>query len=145
MKARTLFSNIFFLSVCLWSCKPEHVKVYERLEGTWQLESLSYTNTNRKPVVIFNEQYQITFTDKGHKGILSIDGKKYSFSYNFGDGMCNLAFQNQIGLPADAIGKVNMYSFSFNGKKKIRFSTEQEYNYVDKELFYDVEYAFTRL
>lgn len=145
MKAIAFFLTTILFVINSWSCKPDHVKVYERLEGVWQLENLRYTTSGGEPVVISNPQYKITFIDKGHKGTLSIDENEYPFSYNFGDGICNLAFQNQIGLPSDAIGKVNMYAFSFYGKKNIKFNAEEEYNYVGKESFYDVEYTFTKL
>ncbi len=145
MKISITVFLIFILTVS-FSCKQKHERIYDRLEGSWELKKLEYFDESGKLVTISNSSAKITFFDtRERKGVLKIDNNSYNLIYNFGYEQCNLGFDDQRVLPIDAIGKVNVYKYRFIDKKTIEFNIDKEYDYTDKQIIYDVKYTFAKL
>lgn len=145
MKTPIALFFTFILSITL-SCKQKHEKIYDRLEGVWQLKSFEYFDGSGKLVTISNSPARITFyNDRERKGVLKIDSNSYNLFYNFGYEQCNLLFDDQSVLPIDAIGKVNVYNYRFVNRKTLEFNMNKEYDYIGKRTIYNVKYVFAKL
>ncbi len=148
-------SKSFLLGIIILvaSCKPEHIKINEHLDGTWNLQKLEYVDGMEKKVSVANSTTTITFINTRElKGIQKGNAKNYDFRYNFGyetydNGYadCNLDILERNSLPIDAIGRVQVYWYKFINKNTIEFYIDKEYDFSSKQIIKNVKYTFVKI
>jgi hypothetical protein len=141
MKHLALITVLFFF----FSCEPSYMKVEDKLEGSWKLADFSYTDSSGKSVSKSPSSIEITFlgTDT-RKGVSKAPSGEFAFAYSFGPDRCNLDFTDKRALPLEMIGKVQVYTYTLDGRNTLRFSIENEYDYVNSQVLRDVSYTFVR-
>lgn len=145
----SIISLILFILVS--SCKPEYVKIKDKLEGSWKLTNFDYLNIQGDLVSDKNTSYHINFKND-NKGIFKINTMDFNFTYDFGYEQfdsgyanCNIDVENKTLLPINAIGKVQVYSYKFTNTNTIEFYAEKEYDFIDKQLIKNVTYTFIKI
>ena len=140
---------LFAIVVLLVSCKSEHIKIKDKVKGSWQLANFEYTDT-QNTVVASKKNYTMTFNDTN--GLLSLNNTSYNFTYDFGYekydtgyANCNIDVENERLLPIEGIGKVQVYSYKFVNKNTIVFQIDKEYDFVNKQLMRNVTYTFVKI
>lgn len=146
MKKFIIISLIF-----ISSCKPEYIKINEKLVGSWKLSSFEYLDINNKKVYQNKNNYIISFTDD-NKGVIKINGNDFNFAYDFGfeqfeDGYanCDIDVENNNLLPIESIGKVQVYWYKFLNKNTIEFYINKEFDFSNKQVINDVTYKFVKM
>lgn len=138
---------LFFLN----SCKPEHIKIKERLNGTWQLESFNFQSVQGTNNSSNTNKYSIEF--KNNKmGVILTDSIKFDFTYDFGyeqfdSGFadCDIKVENNKKLPTNVFGRVQVYSYKFIDNNTIIFYAENEFNYITNQVMKNLQYTFVRI
>ncbi|HEV7350757.1 hypothetical protein [Telluribacter sp.] len=142
MRYLALIIVIIFAS----SCKPDYVKIEDKIEGSWILSDFKYTDNTGKVVSESPSNVQITFLGTTtRKGIIKAPSNEFTFEYNFGPDKCNLDFSNKKALPLEIIGKVQVYSYELLDRNKLIFSIDKEYDYTTNQVLRNVTYTFRRM
>lgn len=116
----------------------------EQMEGRWTLQKFMYADSLGVRQARTDVQHITLLFQPRSKGILTTAGTQQMFSYNFGTTECSLAMERPLGLPLEAIGKIQLYEYALSGKNTVTFSTDFEYFQAGKQRLYNVSYTFTR-
>ncbi|MCP1380922.1 hypothetical protein [Runella salmonicolor] len=142
MKTTTAF--VFILSFI--SCKPDYVKRYEKISGSWEFKQVNYVTKDEQKIQIQMPKYVVKFGNYSNReGLILINNKEFVFFFNAGPEECSIQVHKQSELPTEAIGKGHVYFYEFVDSKTLKFSIDREYDNVTKEVIKEVEYIFSKL
>lgn len=134
----------FFVALFFFSCEPNPINLYNKMEGTWVLEKMQYTDVANQTQVITKPYWLLLMGYPERAGILKTDSTSYVVrQYSFGNGLFDLTLDKQRQLTGALIGKVQVYQYTLKGNT-LTFSVDKEFDYPAGKLLKNVSYTFRK-
>lgn len=151
MKTKLCNLIVLFLLFNIISCKPEYIKINEKLINTWQLDSFSYKNEQGSNISLNSNKYSIKF-EKNKIGKIFTDSLSFDFIYDFGYEQfeggfadCDIKVEKNRTLPINVIGRIQVYSYKFIDSNTILFYSENEFDYLTNKIIKNATYKFVKI
>jgi hypothetical protein len=149
--------SLLVLTFLFISCKKDYENDLDDVVGKWKLTGMYYSDSINQLKIVENKAIFLVFSnvsnsvdnwsrDKIGYQIIDTDTLNFSYQFDFSTLLFDISLKQTVleTMPISALGKIQVYQFQQLDMKKIEFFTENEYDYLHKQVLKNVWYQFTK-